>query len=206
MYAARHEYCETATDFLLRRTRLAFVDIDAAEAALPRVRWESTFDAYPMQWPLCRVRNLPAVVMRSHSNPADAVTARHICYSICERLRLEASVCTAWSFRMSAYCPATPSTESSLRFSKQTCFLLKPGLCADLMAPLRTGGGAAGQGEGLGLVAQAVRDAAGQAAAGHLPRQPPAAGRPRRQVGSAFRLCWRLTRELMPASCAVHCF
>ena len=38
MYAARHEYCETATDFLLRRTRLAFVDIDAAEAALPRVR------------------------------------------------------------------------------------------------------------------------------------------------------------------------
>jgi len=38
VYAARHEYCETATDFLLRRTRLAFVDIDAAEAALPRVR------------------------------------------------------------------------------------------------------------------------------------------------------------------------
>jgi len=44
VYAARHEYCETATDFLLRRTRLAFVDIDAAEAALPRVRlaWDPT--------------------------------------------------------------------------------------------------------------------------------------------------------------------
>ena len=44
VYAARHEYCETATDFLLRRTRLAFVDIDAAEAAVPRVRhcWDLT--------------------------------------------------------------------------------------------------------------------------------------------------------------------
>ena len=42
VYAARHEYCETATDFLMRRTRLAFVDIDAAESALPRVRHEMT--------------------------------------------------------------------------------------------------------------------------------------------------------------------
>ena len=37
VYAARAEYCQTATDFLARRTRLAFLDVDAAERALPRV-------------------------------------------------------------------------------------------------------------------------------------------------------------------------
>lgn len=37
-YAARHEMCESAEDFLARRTRLAFVDVRAAEEALPRVR------------------------------------------------------------------------------------------------------------------------------------------------------------------------
>ena len=50
--------------------------------------------------------------------------ARHICYSICERLRLEASVWTAWSFRMSAYVSSDAiDSLSSLRFStQQTCF------------------------------------------------------------------------------------
>ena len=38
VYTARHEYCESAEDFLTRRTRLAFLDIDAATEALPRVR------------------------------------------------------------------------------------------------------------------------------------------------------------------------
>jgi glycerol-3-phosphate dehydrogenase len=37
VYAARAEYCQTAVDFLARRTRLAFLDIKAAEEALPRV-------------------------------------------------------------------------------------------------------------------------------------------------------------------------
>ena len=37
VYAARAEYCQTAIDFLARRTRLAFLDVDAAEKALPRV-------------------------------------------------------------------------------------------------------------------------------------------------------------------------
>ncbi len=37
-YAARHEMCESAEDFLARRTRLAFVDVRAAEEALPRVQ------------------------------------------------------------------------------------------------------------------------------------------------------------------------
>ncbi|XXG45226.1 hypothetical protein AAC387_Pa02g0360 [Persea americana] len=36
-YCARNEYCETAVDFLARRTRLAFLDADAASRALPRV-------------------------------------------------------------------------------------------------------------------------------------------------------------------------
>ena len=36
-YAARHEMCETAVDFVARRTRLAFVDVAATEQALPRV-------------------------------------------------------------------------------------------------------------------------------------------------------------------------
>ena len=37
LYAARHEYACTAVDVLARRTRLAFVDAQAALAALPRV-------------------------------------------------------------------------------------------------------------------------------------------------------------------------
>jgi glycerol-3-phosphate dehydrogenase len=39
-YAAapnRHEYCVTVEDFLARRIRLAFLDVAAAEAAVPRV-------------------------------------------------------------------------------------------------------------------------------------------------------------------------
>ena len=36
-YAARAELCETAVDFLARRTRLAFTDVAATEQALPRV-------------------------------------------------------------------------------------------------------------------------------------------------------------------------
>ena len=37
VYAVRHEYCETAEDFIARRTRLAFLDVDACKIALPRV-------------------------------------------------------------------------------------------------------------------------------------------------------------------------
>lgn len=36
-YTVRNEYAQTATDFLARRSRLAFLDVDAATAALPRV-------------------------------------------------------------------------------------------------------------------------------------------------------------------------
>ncbi|KAF5194182.1 Glycerol-3-phosphate dehydrogenase protein, partial [Thalictrum thalictroides] len=36
-YCARNEYCETAIDFIARRTRLAFLDVRAATQALPRV-------------------------------------------------------------------------------------------------------------------------------------------------------------------------
>jgi len=36
-YAARYEYCTGVEDFLARRTRLAFLDVRAAEQALPRV-------------------------------------------------------------------------------------------------------------------------------------------------------------------------
>ncbi|KNA07170.1 hypothetical protein SOVF_174370 [Spinacia oleracea] len=36
-YCARYEYCESATDFIARRCRLAFLDTDAASRALPRV-------------------------------------------------------------------------------------------------------------------------------------------------------------------------
>ncbi|KAK9131750.1 hypothetical protein Scep_011278 [Stephania cephalantha] len=36
-YCARNEYCETAVDFIGRRTRLAFLDAKAAALALPRV-------------------------------------------------------------------------------------------------------------------------------------------------------------------------
>jgi glycerol-3-phosphate dehydrogenase len=37
VYAARHEYAQTAVDVLARRTRLAFLHRGAAERALPRV-------------------------------------------------------------------------------------------------------------------------------------------------------------------------
>jgi glycerol-3-phosphate dehydrogenase len=37
VYAARHEMCLSAEDFLARRCRLAFLDVKAARAALPRV-------------------------------------------------------------------------------------------------------------------------------------------------------------------------
>ena len=33
VYAARHEFCETATDFLARRSRLVFLDVAAARKA-----------------------------------------------------------------------------------------------------------------------------------------------------------------------------
>lgn len=36
-FAARHEMCRTASDFLARRSRLAFLDARAAERALPKV-------------------------------------------------------------------------------------------------------------------------------------------------------------------------
>ncbi|KAJ1701860.1 hypothetical protein LUZ63_001639 [Rhynchospora breviuscula] len=36
-YCARNEYCESATDFIARRSRLAFLDTDAARRALPRI-------------------------------------------------------------------------------------------------------------------------------------------------------------------------
>ena len=36
-YCARHEYCESAVDFIARRSRLAFLDTHAANHALPRV-------------------------------------------------------------------------------------------------------------------------------------------------------------------------
>ncbi|CAI0442658.1 unnamed protein product [Linum tenue] len=36
-YCARNEYCESAVDFIARRSRLAFLDTDAAHRALPRV-------------------------------------------------------------------------------------------------------------------------------------------------------------------------
>ncbi|KAK9168631.1 hypothetical protein Syun_000771 [Stephania yunnanensis] len=36
-YCARNEYCESAVDFIARRSRLAFLDTDAAGRALPRI-------------------------------------------------------------------------------------------------------------------------------------------------------------------------
>ncbi|KAI0493693.1 hypothetical protein KFK09_023817 [Dendrobium nobile] len=36
-YCARHEYCESAVDFIARRSRLAFLDTAAARRAIPRV-------------------------------------------------------------------------------------------------------------------------------------------------------------------------
>ena len=37
VYAVQHEYCETPEDFIARRTRLAFLDVDACRVALPKV-------------------------------------------------------------------------------------------------------------------------------------------------------------------------
>lgn len=37
VYAVRHEYCRHASDFLLRRTRLAFIDEKEAEACIDGV-------------------------------------------------------------------------------------------------------------------------------------------------------------------------
>lgn len=34
----RYEYCVSVEDFLARRTRLSFLDKNAAEAAIPKVR------------------------------------------------------------------------------------------------------------------------------------------------------------------------
>ncbi|GFQ06902.1 glycerol-3-phosphate dehydrogenase sdp6 mitochondrial [Phtheirospermum japonicum] len=36
-YCARHEYCESVVDFIARRSRLAFLDTDAAGRAVPRI-------------------------------------------------------------------------------------------------------------------------------------------------------------------------
>ncbi|EYU39630.1 hypothetical protein ABFS82_06G187100 [Erythranthe guttata] len=36
-YCARHEYCESVVDFIARRSRLAFLDTDAANRAVPRI-------------------------------------------------------------------------------------------------------------------------------------------------------------------------
>lgn len=43
VYAAQNEYCETAEDFIARRSRLAFLDTAATEQALPRVRARLAF-------------------------------------------------------------------------------------------------------------------------------------------------------------------
>ncbi|CAJ1967734.1 unnamed protein product [Sphenostylis stenocarpa] len=56
-YCARHEYCESAIDFISRRSRLAFLDTDAAGRALPRViqiltsehKWDKTRQKQEMQ-------------------------------------------------------------------------------------------------------------------------------------------------------------
>ena len=36
-YCARYEYCESVVDFIARRSRLAFLDTNAARKAVPRV-------------------------------------------------------------------------------------------------------------------------------------------------------------------------
>lgn len=56
-YCARQEYCESAVDFIARRSRLAFLDTDAASRALPRVveilasehNWDKTRQKLEMQ-------------------------------------------------------------------------------------------------------------------------------------------------------------
>jgi glycerol-3-phosphate dehydrogenase len=37
LHAVRHEYCQTTCDFVARRTRLAFLDVEAARRAVPEV-------------------------------------------------------------------------------------------------------------------------------------------------------------------------
>ena len=37
VFCARHEYCESVVDFIARRSRLAFLDTDAAAKSIPRV-------------------------------------------------------------------------------------------------------------------------------------------------------------------------
>jgi len=56
-YCARNEYCESAVDFIARRSRLAFLDTDAAGRALPRVieilaaehKWDKSRKAQELQ-------------------------------------------------------------------------------------------------------------------------------------------------------------
>ncbi|XP_010543555.1 PREDICTED: glycerol-3-phosphate dehydrogenase SDP6, mitochondrial [Tarenaya hassleriana] len=56
-YCARHEFCESAVDFIARRSRLAFLDTDAAGKALPRVievlatehKWDKSRQQQEMQ-------------------------------------------------------------------------------------------------------------------------------------------------------------
>ncbi|BFG22400.1 hypothetical protein CerSpe_086750 [Prunus speciosa] len=56
-YCARNEYCESAIDFIARRSRLAFLDTDAASRALPRVieilasehSWDDSRQKYELQ-------------------------------------------------------------------------------------------------------------------------------------------------------------
>ncbi|KAJ7975030.1 Glycerol-3-phosphate dehydrogenase [Quillaja saponaria] len=56
-YCARHEYCESAVDFIARRSRLAFLDTDAAGRALPRIieilatehKWDKTRETQELQ-------------------------------------------------------------------------------------------------------------------------------------------------------------
>ncbi|KAL0298915.1 UNVERIFIED_CONTAM: Glycerol-3-phosphate dehydrogenase SDP6, mitochondrial [Sesamum radiatum] len=56
-YCARHEYCESVVDFIARRSRLAFLDTDAARRAVPRVieilaaehKWDKSRQKQEMQ-------------------------------------------------------------------------------------------------------------------------------------------------------------
>lgn len=56
-YCARNEYCESAIDFIARRSRLAFLDTDAASRALPRVieilasehNWDDSRQTYELK-------------------------------------------------------------------------------------------------------------------------------------------------------------
>ncbi|CAN6568519.1 unnamed protein product [Malus baccata var. baccata] len=56
-YCARNEYCESAIDFIARRSRLAFLDTDAASRALPRVieilatehNWDDSRQKYELE-------------------------------------------------------------------------------------------------------------------------------------------------------------